>query len=408
MGIDGWLYKATRVAKSQVPDYVTMYVQTLFRPMIVLLTIAALAGCAGQSTVSQSALLEQHAQLLSGAAISPNGEPLAPLEPVDLLAVNDEMRAFLEKHIAGRNDDARKTELILKTLLGGGLKLHYNNLKTYTAEQAFREREGNCLSFTNLFIALAREAGVDARFQEVRIPPTWTADGGTFYYNLHINALVKLHHRQQIVDFDIQEFDNGFSRRRISDNTAAAQYYNNMGAYYLRKKDPVQAFRHARKAIQLRPNTGYFWTNLGTILRHAGDLQLAEQSYLVAIELSEEPAAMSNLARLYKKLDKPELAREYEDRVKAFRLNNPYYLYAQAKQAYAEENYESTQELLRSAIRQLSDEHQFYRLQGLAWLKVGEARKAKKSFSKAAKVATQAEHTTLYERKLQLLAQTQR
>lgn len=388
---------------------VTMHTQTLFRTVIVLLVITVLAGCASLGTVSQSTLLEQHTQLLSGATVSPNGEPLPPLEPVDLLAVNDQMRAFLEKHIAGRNGDARKTELIVRALLDDGLQLHYSNLKTYTAEQAFREREGNCLSFTNLFVALAREAGLEAHFQEVRIPPMWTAEGNTLYYNLHINALVTLHQRDQVVDFDIQEFSNRFGRRRISDNAAAAQYYNNMGAYYLKKNDPVEAFRHARKAIELRPNTGYLWTNLGTILRHAGALRHAEQSYLVAIALSEEPAAMSNLARLYRKtLNKPELAREYDARVQAFRRKNPYYLYAQAKQAYAAENYEITQQFLRSAIRRHADEHQFYRLQGLAWLKLHEPGKARKSFSKAAKVSTQTEHTDVYERKLRLLAQTQR
>lgn len=385
-----------------------MHNQTLFRTAIMLLAISVLAGCAGQRTLFHATLLEQHAQLLSGATLSSNGEPLPALEPVDLLAVNDEMRAFLKKHVAGRNDNARKTELIIKALLHDGLELQYSNLKTYSAEQAFREREGNCLSFTNLFVALAREAGLKAQFQEVRIPPMWTADGDTLYYNLHINALVKLHQRDQVVDFDIEDFNTRFSRHRISDETAAAQYYNNMGAYYLGEKDTVQAFRHARKAIELRPDTGYFWTNLGTILRRAGDLQHAEQSYLVAIELSEEPAAMSNLARLYKTLDKPELAREYEARVQAFRRKNPYYLYAQAKQAYADENYESTQEFLRSAIRRNKEEHEFYRLQGLAWLKLREPKKAQKSFSRAAKVATQPEYTTLYKRKLQLLAQTHR
>ncbi len=382
-----------------------MRIQTLFRLIILLLSITELAGCAGQDTVFQPQLLEQRAELLSGATLSPNDDPLPPLETVNLLAVSNEMQVFLQKHINKRDNDARKTELILKKLLGDGLKLQYNNLKTYSAERTFREREGNCLSFTNLFIALAREAGVDARFQEVRIPPTWTAQGDTFYYNLHVNALVRLRERQQVVDFDTREFGYGFSRRQISDTTATAQYYNNMGAYYLHQKDLPQAFRHARKAIELRPNTGYFWTNLGTILRRAGSLHHAEQAYLVAIALSDEPAAISNLARLYQQLDKPELAQEYQARVQAFRRKNPYYQFAQAKRAYAAENYELTQELLRSAIRRHSDEHEFFRLQGLAWLKVGEPGKAQKSFSKAARIATHTEYTSIYKRKLQLLAQ---
>ncbi|MGI9293796.1 MAG: transglutaminase domain-containing protein [Pseudomonadales bacterium] len=382
-----------------------MYFQMLFRPIALLAITAFAVACASTGT-NRNPLLIQHAQLLSGAAISTDGQPLPPVQPVDLLAVSDEMRTFLDKHIAGRNGDARKTELIIKYLLDDGLELQYSNLKTYTAAQTFQEREGNCLSFTNLFVAMAREVGVAAYFQEVRIPPIWTAEGDTFYYNLHINALVKSHKLEQVVDFDIQEFDTGLSRRRISDDTAAAQYYNNMGAYYLTKKDLLRAFVHARKAIELRPNTGYFWTNLGTILRHADKLLHAEQAYLVAIELSQELSAMSNLARLYNTLGKPELASEYQARVKAFRRKNPYFLYVRAEQAYADKNYESTQKLLRAAIRRHPDEHQFYRLQGLTWLKLNQPKKAKKSFARAAKVATQSEHATVYERKLKLLAQT--
>lgn len=388
-----------------------MAIQTFYR-LIALLAFALLPAACVTTTTLQLPLLQQNAELLSGSTISPNGKPLAPLKREDLLAVNDEMRAFLAKNLTGRNDDERKTQLIVKALLSDGLKLKYSNLKTYTATQAFQKREGNCLSFTNLFVALAREAGLDAHFQEVRIPPVWTTEGDTFYYNLHINALVKLrkgphmslYKREQVVDFDTPVFISGRSRRRISDTAAAAQYYNNMGAYYLTKKDPVRAFQHARKAIRLQPDIGYFWTNMGTILRHAGDLQHAEKAYLVAIDLSQEPSAMSNLARLYNTLGKPQLAGKYTAKVETFRRKNPYLLYARAEQAYANANYESTQELLQAAIRQYSNEHEFYRLQGLAWLKLSEPNKARKSFSKAARVATQAEHSSLYERKLQMLA----
>ena len=388
-----------------------MATQTLFRLIALLMIILLSASCA-TSVTDQRSLLKQHAELLSGSTISANGKPLASLVPENLLAVSDEMRTFLAQQLTGHSDDKRKTELIVKALLDDGLQVQYSNLKTYTAKQTFQTREGNCLSFTNLFIALAREAGLDAHFQEVRIPPIWTAENETFYYNLHINVLVQLrknsrvssHARNQVVDFDTQVFDSGRRMKRISDATAAAQYYNNMGAYYLTQKDPISAFQHARKAIRLRPNTGYFWTNMGTILRHAGDLQHAEKAYLVAIDLSQEPSAMSNLARLYNTIGKPQLAAKYSARVEAFRRKNPYLLYARAEQAYANANYASTQELLRAAIKQHSKEHQFYRLQGLAWLKLREPNKARKSFSQAAKVAMQAEHTALYERKLEMLA----
>jgi hypothetical protein len=40
-----------------------------------------------------------------------------------------------------------------------------------------------------LFVAVAREVGLDAHFQEVRTPPVWDSRGDLYIYNLHINAI---------------------------------------------------------------------------------------------------------------------------------------------------------------------------------------------------------------------------
>ena len=77
--------------------------------------------------------------------------------------------------------------------------------------------------------------------------------------------------KQQVVDFDTQADSFSWRTRVVGDKTAAAQYYNNMAVHYLTKGDLQQAFLHSRKAIDLRPNTGYFWANLGTILKRAND-----------------------------------------------------------------------------------------------------------------------------------------
>ena len=46
---------------------------------------------------------------------------------------------------------------------------------TRTASETFRARRGNCLSFSNMFVAMARDVGLDVQFQEVEIPPDWTS-----------------------------------------------------------------------------------------------------------------------------------------------------------------------------------------------------------------------------------------
>lgn len=94
-----------------------------------------------------------------------------PAEPADILALTPEMIAFLDRNVdRSRNQHAELKQLLHAVLQSGRFELVYDDV-TRTAEETFRDRRGNCLSFTNLFVALARNLGLDARFQEVEIPP---------------------------------------------------------------------------------------------------------------------------------------------------------------------------------------------------------------------------------------------
>ncbi len=372
-----------------------------------LLCLFLVAGCAQQQVAKYSgrSAIEQHQQLLRGTSLFSVEEPLPILDPVELLAVNDDMRAFLDKHIPSRaTSDQAKARLILKGLLDDGLQLHYNNLKTYTAEEAFYAREGNCMSFTNLYMALAREAGLIVMFQEVEVGDAWSAVGDTHYYSLHINVLVDLPRKQQIVDFHTQADSFSWRSRVVGDKTAAAQYYNNMAVHHLSEGNLQQAFLHSHKAIDLRPNTGYFWANLGTILKRADDLDGAEEAYHVAIDMSGEPAAVSNLARLYTQRGQTELAAHYTAKAEGYRMKNPYYLFDLAQRSYEAGNYSESIELLTTAIKTEKKEHQFHHLRGLSWARLGDAQAAKTNFSRAAKLAGDQRSLNLYEHKLNLLA----
>ena len=381
-------------------------VNSVFPRMALFLLVLLVSACASQNPYAGKSVIEAHRQLLRGAAFFPVDEPLPELEPVQMLAVNDDMRAFLDQHIPRKSiSDDMKLEAILRGLLDKGLNLQYNNLTTYTAEQTFYARRGNCLSFTNLYIALAREAGLDVSYQEVKVPPAWSAVGNRHYFSLHINVLVDLpRDRQRVVDFDVQHRSDRIKGTAVSDSTAAAQFDNNLAVYYLEERDLPLAFLYSRRAIEARPQTGYFWANLGTILRRAGQLDDAEEAYITAIELSGEPAAVSNLARLYGQQGKHELAALYAERAQRYRSRNPYYLYELAEVAYDKGDFNDANKLLRSAIGKRRDEPEFYRLYGLTWVQLGKPGRAEKSFEKAIRYNSNPERATLYEHKLRLLA----
>jgi Flp pilus assembly protein TadD len=292
---------------------------------------------------------------------------------------------------------------LLEALIGGGLQLRYDNFKTYTAEEAFYARAGNCMSFTTLFVALAREAGVKARFQEVDVPPIWSAQGNTWRLNLHLNAVVDLPRAQQVVDFDMNSYSSERLRRVVSDDVALAHYYNNMGVHTLSEGGLELALAYFRAAIRLVPGASHLWANVGTLYRHTGNWEAAEAAYLRALELHSDPVAYSNLARLYSAHGETKLAAYYRERVDIFRASNPYYLFYLARQAYAANDYGATKRLLRKAINRNPEDHDFYRLQGLARVQSGDVNGARRSFKRAEQLA-EGDARARYQQKLQLLA----
>lgn len=377
------------------------------RVMASLLLALLLVACAGSSKVPSAmqsvAAPELRPEELLDGSILGLGEDVW-LEPVEFLAVNEDMRRFLEAHVPEKSGSKRKVELILAAILDEGLRLDYNLFETHTAEQAFYSRQGNCMSFTNLFVALAREVGVSARFQEVEVPPTWEAQGDTWLFNKHVNAVVDLPAARISVDFALEDYDSDYRHRMLSDKDMEARYHNNMGVHFMAAEDHANSFQHFRRALQIDPDVAYFWTNLGTLYRHAGSDEAAQASFLTALSIAPEPAAMSNLARLYKERGETELADYYAAKVQLFRRKNPFYVYQLAERAYARGDYPAAVRHARAAVRLHEGEHNFHRMLGLAYVQLGELDQAEEQFAIAAELAASDEQREHYNRKLELLA----
>jgi tetratricopeptide (TPR) repeat protein len=257
-----------------------------------------------------------------------------------------------------------------------------------------------------LFVAAAREVGLNAYFQEVKTPPVWDSRGGLYIYNRHINVLLKYrNHHDQVVDFDMVNFEEDFPRKKIPDTAAVAQYHNNMAVHWLLREDVRQALAHQRLALRMQPRAEFMWTNLGVIYSHFGYTDYAEGAYLTALDYDfGQAVAMSNLARLYGAQGRQELADYYAARARTFRRMNPFYLFARAQEYYAEGEFLEARDELRRAVKLQKGEPQFYRLLGLAELQTGAPERARKNFELARKYAEDPDLRARYNRKIQLLA----
>ena len=271
--------------------------------------------------------------------------------------------------------------------------------------ETFRDQRGNCLSFTNMFVAMARYVDLDASYQEVEIPPAWSVSGHSFLFNQHINVFIDLENDvPRVVDFNMMNFNVNYKRRVISDQRARAHYFSNMGVEYMLAGDTALAFAHFREGISEDKSYSPAWVNLGILYRREGYPDYAEAAFLRAVEIDRfNLVAMSNLSSLYYEQGHTELAEQYRGQVESHRMRNPYYRYQTAQADFVNGDYDAAIKNLKYAVRERKNEGSFYMLMSLSYLMKGDREAAQRWMKKAEEVTEQAADRQKYNSKYEML-----
>ena len=314
----------------------------------------------------------------------------APVAAADVLALSPEMRAFLDRHVDREGSGNFKLRQLAAAIIDtDSFGVTYDD-RTRTAAETFRARLGNCLSFSTMFVAMARDVGLKVQYQEVEVPPDWTLDNDTFVLNQHVNVFVDLGQAgTRVVDFNIADFKASYEMRKISDTRALAHYYNNIGVERMQAGDRPSAFACFRSAIA-ENDDGFSpsWVNLGTLYLRNGHLAHAEAAYLQALRADPSNlVAMSSLVRLYERLGDRERAAAYYERAIHHRNLNPYYRYELARQAFLARDYGTAIGHLKYAVRKRPNDDQFCFLLGASYLEKGDEPSARRWFARAEEVA---------------------
>jgi Flp pilus assembly protein TadD len=290
-----------------------------------------------------------------------NNHPGFTVPQAEFLRVSPEMREFAETHAVRRGMNGRAWSLTYAALDPYVLDFDYDPQVTLTADQAFRDRKGNCLTFSGMFIAMARDAGLTAWYQEIEIQPTWSSVNDTLLVSKHVNAVVQGSRRQYTVDISRLTHDDNLRSRRLTDLEAAAQYYNNLGADALIENDLGRAHAYFKKALGTQPRLAYVWSNLGVVYRRNFQTADAITAYRFALQLEPgQTVALNNLFLIYEEEGDVESAAEIQRRVETNRRKNPYYLHSLAETANMEGRYGEAIKWLGRAIRIEDQEYRFH------------------------------------------------
>lgn len=245
----------------------------------------------------------------------------------EVIAVPPALRAQLDVQVlqdswTSQQRMRRIVEFMLDT---DGLALQYDLDTTRTVADTYRDRRGNCVSFTLTFVALAREAGLDAYVQEADEALVWLQGGGMMFYAGHVNAGVRIGGRRFVVDFERNVVATSNPPEAISDQRALAHWYNNRGAERLMGGDIAGARSLLEASIELEPDFVPAWNNLGVLRLRNGDPTAAERAYLAALDHKPEHVpTLSNLTGLYQQVGDRDKLAAYQARLQAVQRTDPY------------------------------------------------------------------------------------
>ena len=361
------------------------------KSILLLCFLASVASC----TPMRVSPPESVDELLSGVALFGEEVGVSDISESEVLALDDDMREFVRAKAGGLPTAKSRLRRLLKGMITDGLlSLDYDPNLTYTAKQTFHSRQGNCLSFSNLFVAMAREANLEVSFQMVDIPPSYNSEGDFVLLNNHINILVSgirsdtTFMQDFVVDFNTAEYNGNYDTKKMSDTYALALYFSNRSVESMQQNDIRSAFRFLKKGIQLDPEIAGLWVNLGVLYSRNQHDEFAVQSYQQALSIqSSNKSALVNLVAVLGRLDRPSEADYYLSQVTYYRDHNPYYHYSLGQAAFNRREFNMALVNLDDAIRLKKDEHQFYYLQGLVYLAIEDIAKADRSFVNAKKHA---------------------
>lgn len=340
-----------------------------------------------------------------------NGSPAHGNIDVDILEISQEIKDALDREIRPiRNKEKRAIELHYMMFAPEKWNIDYSSAKTYTAQQTFDVRQGNCISMAALYVAAARYVNLPAKFQTVTVPNNWSPKEDYYIVSGHVNAVIEIGGDTVNVEFLRTFFDTESTKtkkRKISDKKAYAEYHNNVAMELVEDQQFELAKRHMEKAVAFGPGLDFVWSNYGVLLKFNEEFELAEQKYRKALKLNKRNfSALTNLYVLLEETGRTEEAAKLAKKVERYSKKNPHYLSRLAETALHNEKYENAITLINKAIKRDDSVARFFEIKAKALLYSGNNRLALKALKKAKALSEDTDDFEFYEKKVNTLLST--
>lgn len=308
-----------------------------------------LSGCASQNAPLSGAfdsigfVRDQYRQRL-GATRSQGLE--VPFQ------IDDSVREAIEGRVnLGAGEPVRANQVL--EFVFSYLDLQYSLTPTRDAVETFRAGEGNCLSFVNLFVGVAREKRLNPFYVEVRDYNRWSFREGMVVSHGHIVAGMRVDGNLATYDFLPYRAKSYRDFEAIDDLRAAAHYFNNLAAESLLAGNVEKAYELAGIAVDLEPGFDKAVNNLAVSLLRLDRAQEAADMLAEAIEFHPDSVhLLTNQVRAQQQLGNHDEAGALLGRIEGLELANPFFYVYRGELALASGDTETALSYMRKALKQ--------------------------------------------------------
>jgi len=347
-------------------------------PPLGALAALALAACSQYKPFDSVGFLRQQ--------IAQKVGPEAAAKVTIPFELNDDVRAAMEKHMRPVPSELRQVNQVL-TFIFENLDLHYSLTPTHDAVGTFRTHQGNCLSFVNLFVGVARTKNLSPFYVEVTDYTRWNHRAGMVVSQGHIVAGMWMDGELKTYDF-IPYRPKAYKKfNPIDDVAAAAHFYNNLGAEALMDGDLPKARQLLTLATRIDPRLDKALNNLGVVLARSGDWDGALATYQKGLALDPQNAMiLTNMARVYQQTGRAKEADTVLSKVDETNNTNPFFYVYQGEVALSRGEEDKALEYMTKALRLDSEAPEVHVGFVKVYLAMGDMEKARHYLERALKL----------------------
>ncbi len=297
--------------------------------------------------------------------------------------LSEEITTYLDENLKPAPREIIRVEQVIDFIFRK-LALQYALVPTRDAVGTYEAREGNCLSFVNLFVGVARHQRMNPFYVEVRDHQRWRHANGMVLSQGHIVAGMYVNGELRTYDFLPYRPKSYRDFNPIDDITAAAHHHNNLAAEALMEGELDLAIEHLDIATKLAPTFEKALNNLGVVRARSGDIEGAMEAYERGLEAAPgDVPLMTNLARLHQQLGDAARAMEILSQIEDVKTTNPFFFVYRGELALSQDRPAEALEHMRKALSLDSEVPEVHVGLAKVYLALGELNKARHHVERA-------------------------